>query len=106
MFGSSIAHRVVGGIFGSNSSSTSSTSSTSPQITQTAQTTQQDHLVNDNKINCKIDCDKLIKEYLQCIESASTEYSKCMIWYHFILKWYKSSLFEYIVFIKKYTYIS
>ena len=80
--GSSIAHRVVGGIFGSSSSnpSTQSTQSTQPQTvhpnhsTQPIQTIQTIPIVNDTKINCQVDCDKFIKEYLQCIESASPEH--------------------------------
>ena len=72
--GSSIAHRVIGGIGGSSSSSSSTSSSTQPvQQVQQVQPTLTP-IVNESKINCRVDCDKFIKEYLQCIESASTDH--------------------------------
>ena len=55
--GSSIAHSVFGG------SSSTPTQSVLPTP-----------IVNENKTNCSIDCNKLVKEYLQCIELTSADH--------------------------------
>ena len=70
-FGSSIAHRVVGGIFGSSSTYSHTTKIETPHYHHNTHETPD---ISKSEYIPKPECKSLQEEYLKCIQSSNTEF--------------------------------